>query len=96
MSKYVLSPQAQKSIRKIKSDSIKRFRRARTTLYLQHIQLIMQEIADNPSKGEDRATIKAGYFSVSVNSHIIFYRVVDNVVQVIDVLHKRMDHMRHL
>jgi toxin ParE1/3/4 len=59
-----------------------------------YINLIFDEI-DNicrySNSGKSKATIREGYRAAKVKSHIIFYRIVDEIIEVIRILHERMD-----
>jgi toxin ParE1/3/4 len=96
MGKYVLSPQARKSLKNIKYFSFKEFGEVQTKLYLEQLRQGMQSAADSPLNGLARDDIKTGYYSKPLNSHIIFYRITSVHLEVIDVLHQRMDYIRHL
>jgi plasmid stabilization system protein ParE len=37
--------------------------------------------------GKSRATIRSGYRSIQIRSHLIFYRVEGNDIRIIRVLH---------
>ncbi len=63
--------------------------------YLRQIQQAIERIAASPDRGRRRDDIKAGYFSASTGAHLIFYRVGDTL-DVVRILHQRMDPARHL
>lgn len=57
----------------------------------------MEYIASQPSIGKRYDSVRMGYRGFQVQSHIVFYRQTDDeTVQIIRVLHKRMDLDRHL
>jgi toxin ParE1/3/4 len=58
----------------------------------QHIQMI----AENPSIGLARPDIRAGYYGYPSGTHVLFYRVLDGVVDIVRILHQRMDGTQHL
>lgn len=96
MSKYILSPAAQKSLQQIHSYSLENFGNQQTTLYLKKLRDRMQYLADQPGQGKSRDDIKAGYYSHFEGSHTIYYRIRDTHIDIIDVLHQSMDPTRHL
>ncbi len=96
MSKYILSPQAQVSLKDIRDYTLEHFGKQQTTLYLQKLRKRMRELAITPSKGQKRDEIKVGYYSSFIGSHTIYYRISDIHIDIFDVLHQRMDPMRHL
>ncbi|PWR20516.1 type II toxin-antitoxin system RelE/ParE family toxin [Zavarzinia compransoris] len=42
------------------------------------------------------ASLGGGYFKYAVGSHVIFYTRTDSGIDIVRVLHKRMDMGRHL
>lgn len=90
MGKYILSPQAQLSLRNIKRYTSEKFGEAQTKPYLEQLRHALQSVADNPLNGLDRSDIKPGYYSKSLNSHVIFYRKNNNHIDIIDVLQHRL------
>lgn len=58
-----------------------------------YIDLIMDEItylAVNPKSGKDYGHIRQGYYRSQVKSHLIFYKISEEI-EVIRILHKKMD-----
>lgn len=45
----------------------------------------------DPAVGRDFSLVREGYLGLKVGSHLIFYRLDDAKVEVIRVLHERMD-----
>jgi toxin ParE1/3/4 len=59
-----------------------------------YYNLIFEEIryiCKKPDSGKAIEHIRPGYQMSKVKSHFIFYRVINNMVQVIRILHERMD-----
>ena len=56
----------------------------------------MQATADNPGRARDRSEIKAGYFSVPVGKHTLYFRKQPWGIEIIDVLHQSMEPTLHL
>lgn len=61
-----------------------------------YYNLIFDEIefiAENPTSGKDYGHVREGYYRAKVKSHFIFYRIgkKDGLVEIIRVLHQRMD-----
>ncbi len=96
MPKYILSPQAQKSLKNIRAYSLETFGKKRTNAYLQALRDRMIMLAEAPSKGKERDEIKAGYYSFYEGSHTIYYRIADTHIDIIDILHQKMDPTLHL
>ena len=96
MARYILSPEAQRSLKNIREYSIKNFGNRRTKTYLKNIRKRMQELAENSSLGTIREDLKVGYHSHFVGSHTIYYRVKPTHIDIIDVLHQSMEPSKHI
>lgn len=96
MAQYILSPNAQESLRKIKAYSLEQFGEEQAIAYLRLIEKKLQTIAKNPDIGRKREEVKTGYLSFLAGAHVIFYRKAKNYVEVIDIFHQGMDPYRHL
>lgn len=93
---YILSPNAQNSLKKIKQFSLKRFGKEQTKLYLSTIKNKMELIVNDPLIGNHRPDIKEGYHSTVSGSHIIFYIIKKDHIHILDILHHSMDVIKHL
>jgi toxin ParE1/3/4 len=64
-----------------------------------YYQLIVDEIqfiVKNPYMGTPYEQIRAGYRATKVKSHLIFYKLHQDQVEIIRVLHVRMNFLDHL
>ncbi|MDT8400007.1 MAG: type II toxin-antitoxin system RelE/ParE family toxin [Pseudomonadales bacterium] len=65
--------------------------------YLKQMDETFHALAADPELGRSCAEIRQGYFKYPRDSHIIFYRLgTESSIEVIRVLHKRMDVALHL
>jgi toxin ParE1/3/4 len=97
MSKYILSPQAQTSLKQIRSYTLKNHGKQQASKYIKMLRDCMRDTAKNPdTKGTARDEIKEGYYSVFVGKHTIYYRIRDTHIDIIDVLHQSMEAKRHI
>jgi toxin ParE1/3/4 len=48
-------------------------------------------ICKNSNAGKSMEHVRKGYRASKVKSHLIFYRVLNNTIEVIRILHERMD-----
>ncbi|WP_328412452.1 type II toxin-antitoxin system RelE/ParE family toxin [Nocardia sp. NBC_00403] len=64
--------------------------------YLRELQHTIKRIAVNPCIGRACDEIRPGYLELVAGSHTLFHRVTDGVVDVVRVLHQRMDVDLHL
>ena len=59
-----------------------------------YYNLIFDEInyiSRNSNSGKSMEHVRKGYRASKVKSHFIFYRIVNNTIEVIRILHERMD-----
>ncbi len=59
-----------------------------------YYNLIFDEInyiCKNINAGKSMEHVRKGYRASKVKSHLIFYRVINNTIEVIRILHERMD-----
>jgi toxin ParE1/3/4 len=65
--------------------------------YTEIIRKTCADIAAGKLKGRNIDEIRQGYFRYSVGSHVLFYRIHDgNIVELMRILHGRMDVMSRL
>ena len=65
--------------------------------YLTEIDRAFHDISNNPNIGRNCDYIRSGYRKYKVGKHYIFYREVSiEEVEIVRVLHERMDISRHL
>jgi toxin ParE1/3/4 len=60
----------------------------------QVLYIIFEEIdyiCKYPSAGKSMTHIRKGYRASKVKSHLIFYRMEKNTIEIIRILHERMD-----
>ena len=61
------------------------------------IQRAIDRIADNPMIGRACDEVRPGYRKHAVGSHTLYYRIASvDVIDVVRILHQRMDVDRHL
>lgn len=59
-----------------------------------YYNLIFDEIAficKNPKTGKQMEAVRKSYRAAKVKSHLIFYKVENDTVQIVRILHERMD-----
>lgn len=65
--------------------------------YVRELWATMQEQAQDLTKSADIADVRKGYRKVRSGSHVIFFKVPKSgVVDVVRILHQKMDFDRHL
>jgi len=97
MSKYILSPQAQKRLKQIRDYTLKNYGEKQKRVYMKMLRDKMRQAAQNPKKeGKSRDDIKTGYYSARAEKHYIYYRIRSTYIDIIDVLHESMEPQRHI
>lgn len=51
----------------------------------------IEYICKNVHSGKSMENIRKGYRATKVKSHLIFYRIIKDTVEIIRILHERMD-----
>jgi toxin ParE1/3/4 len=64
--------------------------------YMREIDRAVQAIADDPDLGRERYGVARAIKGRKSGSHIIFYRVQDQIIYIMRILHESMDHGRHV
>ena len=97
MNRYALSPAARTDLEQIWDYSCERWDDDQAEEYVREIQRAIQRIVDNPMIGRACDEVRPGYRRHAVGSHSLYYRsVIGDVINVVRVLHQRMDVDRHL
>jgi toxin ParE1/3/4 len=91
-----LSPKAQQDFIDILRYTGETWGEAQLLTYRNKINEALQVIGANPQRGRQRADLPSAYFSYTVGSHVIVYRLGVDDVAVVRILHQRMDLGRHL
>jgi len=96
MNRYVLSPRAQADVEDIWNYTAENWGEPQAERYIRQLQEAIEAVAADPRKARSCDDVRPGYRRYPVGSHVLFFRIVDGVVDVVRILHQRMDFMRHL
>ena len=97
MSRYLLSPAAQADLEEVWDYTAERWDVDQAEEYLRGLQHAIERAAANPRVGRGCDEIRPGYRQLAAASHTLYYRLsADGTVDVVRVLHQRMDVDRHL
>lgn len=88
---YILSEIADKDLEDIFDYTVDEFGFDQAEKYLLEIEEIFQNLIINPQIGKKRDEIKQGLYSFPKDNHIIFYRILDNHIRIVRVLHGSRD-----
>ena len=65
--------------------------------YLTQLDTAFHDLADKPEIVRARNDIREGYYKFGVGKHLIFYRLkVKDQIEIVRILHGRMDIDQHL
>lgn len=95
---YRLSPAAQRDLSQIWDFTEERWDPHLAETCIGELRAAIERVAADPRRGRARDEIREGYFSYGVVSHVLFYRESEETggVDIIRILHQRMDPARHL
>ena len=96
MPNYRLTPAAKSDLLEIWNYTVEAWGGKQTEKYLLDIEAMLEQLAANPELGRQRPEISPGYYSFPVGKHIIFYLPSGNHIDIIGILHGRMDINKNL
>ena len=73
-----------------------RWNSAQADAYISQMVAAIEIVADEPNRGRSCDDLRRGYFRITAGSHFVFYREMGTGIEVVRVLHQRIDHERHL
>ena len=92
----LLSPRAQRDIDDIWTYMAEHWGTEQAALYVRQIGQHMAFIAPSPTIGQACLQVRSGIFRFPSGSHVLFYRSTLDGVDVVRILHARMDVERQL
>ena len=97
MASFYLTHAARADLKEIGRYTKRQWGVAQRDKYLTMLDGCFQDLAIQPLRGQDCSDIRAGYRKYNAGSHVIFYRQADDaVIEIVRILHGRMDTERHL
>jgi toxin ParE1/3/4 len=94
--KLVISPAAQQDLRDIHQFSLRTWGQAQSSEYLAQIKEQFWTLSTQPHIGVERPELAQGLRSIPVKNHILFYRVQNQQLEIVRVLHGRQDPNWHI
>lgn len=88
---YVISKKAVSDLEEIWLYTVEKWSLALADRYYKLIFDEIDFICRNSNAGKSMEHVRKGYRASKVKSHLIFYRVFNNTIEVIRILHERMD-----
>jgi len=96
MSQVVLSPKAKSDLNEIWDYTLEHWGVEQAENYVRELWAIIQTQALDGSTATDVSDVRKGYRKVRSGCHVVFFKTTENGIDVIRILHQRMDFDRHL
>lgn len=92
MAKVVLRQKAINDLNDIWGYTFEKWSETQADKYYASIKLACKEIGDNPSLGKEYNGVSRNLLGLKSGKHIIFYHLIsENKIEIIRILHERMD-----
>ena len=96
MSQVILSPKAKSDLSGIWDYTLEEWGIDQAEKYVRELWAAIQEQACDYTSSTDISDVRPGYRKFRSGSHVIFFKLVEDGIDVIRILHQRMDFERHL
>jgi len=97
MAGYELTNKAKSDLKEIAIYTQNTWGKRQRNSYLTLLDQSFYALAEDHLKGRDCSEIRSGYREYGVGKHIIFYREINlSLIQIVRILHERMDIESHL
>ena len=96
MASFRLTAKAKADLRSIGRYTQKTWGREQRNRYLALLDGSFRALAKDPRKGRSCDDIRPGYRKLPIGRHLIFYRQAEDAIEIIRILHERMDIETHL
>lgn len=95
MSEYRLSPLAERDLEEIWLYSERTWSADQANRYTGAVIDMIEDLARSPDKGRPAGDIRPGYRKQATGAHFIFYRQAGDCIEIVRILHQRMDVPAH-
>lgn len=92
----ILSPRAELDLDEIWDYTAERWGLEQAETYTRQLWRDIQNVAAQPAIARSCSDVRAGYYKYCSGSHIIFFRLTDSGIDVVRILHQRMDVEKHI
>ena len=96
MAGHALSPAARGDLEEIWDYTVGNWGEAQAERCTRSIRDVCEALGDGILSGRSVEDIRAGYRKAAVGSHVMFYRVRADGVEIIRIVHRSMDVDRHI
>ncbi len=88
---YELSPEADQDLEEIFDYTERAFGFNQAVEYLSGFDGVFTKLVNNPKLGKEREEIREGLRSLLKEKHVVFYRILDNRIRIVRILHGSRD-----
>ena len=92
----IISPATKEDLKEIYQYGLRQWGQTQSDNYLEILKEKFWSLTEQPLVGTERPELLSGIRSLPIESHLLFYRVTANSVEIIRILHARQDPARHL
>lgn len=92
----VIAPAAQADLREIYQHGLRQWGQAQSDCYIDDLKEQIWTLTTHPFMGVERPELLPNIRSLTIETHILFYRVTLDTLEIIRILHGRQDPQRHL
>lgn len=92
---YVLSDIAELDISDIYDYTLTKHGVAQAATYLSGLDRFLETLVEQPTMGKARPEIREGLQSFQYEHHVVFYRLLDDHIRIVRILHSSRDIPRH-
>ena len=96
VNKVYLKPKVYEDLENIYNYSAVNFGETKAIKYINDIDQVFSKLSKGDISGKTCDYIKVNLRKLNVNSHVIFYKHNENLIDVIRILHQQQDFSRHL
>jgi len=94
--KFYIHRKANRDLEGIFIYIVENFGRERAEKYLDELVSAFHELASGHSQGRDCSHIYPNLYGYNVASHVVYYESTKEGVSIYRILHKSMDHIKHI
>ncbi|WP_305046398.1 type II toxin-antitoxin system RelE/ParE family toxin [Geoalkalibacter sp.] len=96
MRRILLSPRAKLDLSEIWDYTLWQWGGEQAEKYVRELWSAMENSATDPARCPDIGDVRSGYRKTRAGSHVIFFKVTDDAIEVVRILHQKMDFDRHI
>ncbi|MBS0613618.1 MAG: type II toxin-antitoxin system RelE/ParE family toxin [Proteobacteria bacterium] len=93
---FVLAPRAQADLDDIWDYTVDRWGLDQAETYTRQLWKDIATVAKRPSLGRECLEVRQGYRKYPSGLHVLFYRTTTDGIDIVRILHERMDYERHI